>query len=93
MIGALNKSLTADTWTVISTTEYCTLYSIRATIPNISFRIKKASDDTEYWTVEPSDFGKNAQLTVSSPNNELTGNMFYLSAEKDPVDVQIFWLN
>lgn len=89
MITAMIESLTKDTWIEVSTTEDCTLYSIKAMIPNTAFKMKKASSDTDYWTVENNETGKHAQITVSNTNG-YTGTLFYLSADIDPLDVQIF---
>lgn len=89
MKDCINKRLTAGAWTAITTSETCSLYSVKADQSDVAFKMKKKSDDTEYWTIEPKDKGQKAQITVSAEDS-FTGTIFYLQAASAPLDVEVF---
>ena len=93
MKDSKNISLTPDAWTPVTTTEFVKLYCVKTSQHGVSFRIKKTSDSTEPWTVEPSytDNGikKKAQILYTDADG-LTGTLFYLQAVNTSCNVEVF---
>ena len=93
MIDCKNERLLPDVWTAVECASACYLYCVKADQPGVSFKMKKNSGDTAYFTVEPTERPdgviEKAKITVTM-NDPLSGTLFYLQATSAPVDVEIF---